>query len=168
MARGIFHLCGMRDLYGGVWTLRSRMQTLSCGMWDLVPWPRIEPRPPTLGARSLSHWTTREVPPQLFKKFSKVRKVGKCILVKARRTLWGSWAWKPFWVPQFLFVENRLQPPWPSLSPKGPTQTAANQGREGMQRQGRSSQEIIVQPWGRVLFLPQGIHRPICVSSLQN
>ena len=27
----------------------------------LVPPPGIEPRPPELGARSLSHWTTREV-----------------------------------------------------------------------------------------------------------
>ena len=35
---------------------------LSCGMWDLVPWPGIEPWPPTLGAQSLSQWTTREVP----------------------------------------------------------------------------------------------------------
>ena len=26
-------------------------------MWDLVPWPGIEPRPLALGARSLSHWT---------------------------------------------------------------------------------------------------------------
>ena len=47
MACGIFS-CGMR--------------TLSCGMWDLVPWPEIEPGPPALGAWSLSHWTTREVP----------------------------------------------------------------------------------------------------------
>ena len=30
-------------------------------MWDLVPQPGIEPRPPALGARSLTHWTTREV-----------------------------------------------------------------------------------------------------------
>ena len=34
----------------------------SCGMWDLVPSPGIEPGPPALGAGSLSHWTTREVP----------------------------------------------------------------------------------------------------------
>ena len=38
------------------------MQNHSWGMWDLVPWPGIEPRPPELGAPSLSHWTTREVP----------------------------------------------------------------------------------------------------------
>ena len=35
---------------------------LSCGMQGLVPWPRIEPRPLTLGPQSLSLWTTREVP----------------------------------------------------------------------------------------------------------
>ena len=26
------------------------LHTLSCGVWDLVPWPRIEPMPPALGA----------------------------------------------------------------------------------------------------------------------
>ena len=31
-------------------------------MWDLVPWPGIKPGPPALGMRSLSYWTTREVP----------------------------------------------------------------------------------------------------------
>ena len=35
---------------------------LSCGMWDLVPWPGVEPRPPALGVWSLSHWTTRGSP----------------------------------------------------------------------------------------------------------
>ena len=40
---------------------------LSCDMWeDLVPWPRIEPRPPSLAVLSLSHWTTREIPYFLF------------------------------------------------------------------------------------------------------
>jgi len=33
----------------------------------LVPWPRIEPMPPALGARSLNHWTTSEVPEVFFK-----------------------------------------------------------------------------------------------------
>ena len=46
-------------------------------------------------------------------------------------------------------------------------QIVANQGREGMQRQGRSSQETIVQPWGRVLVPPQGIHIAISLSSLR-
>ena len=35
---------------------------LGCIMWDLVPWAGIKPRPPALGAQSLSYWTTREVP----------------------------------------------------------------------------------------------------------
>ena len=35
---------------------------LSCGMWDLVLWPGIEPGPPALGMQSLSQWITREVP----------------------------------------------------------------------------------------------------------
>ena len=35
---------------------------LSCSMWDLVPCPGIESRPPALGAWTLSHWTTREAP----------------------------------------------------------------------------------------------------------
>ena len=32
------------------------------GMWGLLPQPGIEPGPPALAARSLSHWTAREVP----------------------------------------------------------------------------------------------------------
>ena len=36
--------------------------TNTWGMWDLVPWPGMEPRPPALGAWGLSHWTTKEVP----------------------------------------------------------------------------------------------------------
>ena len=43
------------------------MQTLSCGMWDLVPRPGIKPEPPALGMWSLSHWTIREVPQGVFK-----------------------------------------------------------------------------------------------------
>ena len=35
-------------------------------MWDLVPWPGIEPESPALGAQSLSHWTIREAPLHLF------------------------------------------------------------------------------------------------------
>ena len=31
-------------------------------MWDLIPWPGIEARLPTLGALSLNHWTTKEAP----------------------------------------------------------------------------------------------------------
>ena len=35
---------------------------LNCSTQDQVPWPGIEPQLPVLEARSLSHWTTREVP----------------------------------------------------------------------------------------------------------
>ena len=36
---------------------------LSCSIWDLVPWPGIEPGPPELGARSLSHsWVFGWIP----------------------------------------------------------------------------------------------------------
>jgi len=38
------------------------MQTFSCGMQDLVPWPGIEPGAPTLETLRLSLWTTREAP----------------------------------------------------------------------------------------------------------
>ena len=35
----------------------------SCSMWDLVPWPGMEPVPRALGAQSLlSPWISREVP----------------------------------------------------------------------------------------------------------
>ena len=50
-----------------------------------------------------------------------------------------------FWVPHYLFVGNRLQPPWPSLRSKRQVQAVADQGREGTERQRRSSQETVVQ-----------------------
>ena len=34
----------------------------NCSVWDLVPWPGIEPGPPVLGVWNLSPWTSREVP----------------------------------------------------------------------------------------------------------
>ena len=50
-----------------IWIFRKYLliwlhQVCSCSMWDLIPFPRIEPRPFALGPWSLSHWTTREVP----------------------------------------------------------------------------------------------------------
>ena len=45
------------------WVLVAAYKIFSCGMWGLIPWPGIEPRCPVLGAWSVSHWTTREVPP---------------------------------------------------------------------------------------------------------
>ena len=40
-------------------------------MWDLVPWPRIQPGPPALGVWNLSHQTTSEVPGGFFRGLQK-------------------------------------------------------------------------------------------------
>ena len=56
--------CITQDLWSSFWyagCFSCDLWILSCGMWDLVSWPGIEPGPPTLGAQSLSHWTTRKV-----------------------------------------------------------------------------------------------------------
>ena len=52
---GIFFFFNLKIFYLASWCL-------SFGMWGLVPWPGIKPGPPALGAQSLSHWITREVP----------------------------------------------------------------------------------------------------------
>ena len=56
--------------YIGRWILYPWVtwETLfSCSMWDLVPWPLMEPGPLALVLWSLSHWTTREVPGLTFR-----------------------------------------------------------------------------------------------------
>ena len=53
---------------------------LRCGMQDLVPQPGIEPGPPALGARCLSHSTTREVPG-----------LGSCSIEKMEKLFKHSW-----------------------------------------------------------------------------
>ena len=64
-------------------------------------------------------------------------------------------------------LETFLCPPFLVCREQTPTSMSVlecqwtNQGREGMQKQGRSSQETAVQIWGRVLAQPQGIHRTI-------
>ena len=45
----------------GLCSLVTAIWTLNGNMWDLVPWPGIEPEPSAFGAWSLSHWTPREV-----------------------------------------------------------------------------------------------------------
>ena len=37
-------------------------EIFTCGMWDLVPQPGIEPGRSALGVQSLSHQSKREVP----------------------------------------------------------------------------------------------------------
>ena len=40
----------------------SAHRIFSCSMWDLVPWPGIEPGISALGVPCLNHWTTRKLP----------------------------------------------------------------------------------------------------------
>lgn len=60
--------------------------------------------------------------------------------------------------PLFLFHREQTPAPRTSMSPKGQTQTIANQGRERRQRNWKNSQEATEQPWRRTLVLPQGTH----------
>ena len=77
----------------------------SCSMWDLVP--GIEPRPPVLGAQSLSHWTTREVPkmvsiiPNLEKTEAQTRLSPSGLLTQLCRAYMGA-SWSSSAWPQVL------------------------------------------------------------------
>ena len=55
-------MCGVLVVALGIFSLCCGMWTLSCWMWDLVPQTRDWTRAPALGAWSLNHRTTREVP----------------------------------------------------------------------------------------------------------
>ena len=74
-----------------------------------------------------------------------VKSVLSMLVMKPSRTVWGSWAQKPFCVLHSLFVGNRLQPLWPSQSFKRQIWITANQGREVMQGQGRRPPEARVK-----------------------
>lgn len=54
----IFIYFWKKHLFGCTWIFRY----MDLSGQDLVSWPEMEPRPPALGLRSLSHRTTREVP----------------------------------------------------------------------------------------------------------
>ena len=90
----------------GIFSLWGGMQTLSSNMWDLVPWPWINPRSPALGTRSLSHGTTREVPVCcLFVFFFRIKQ-GEHVVVEKRKegqTWKGDLLWRlggrPHWRP---------------------------------------------------------------------
>ena len=65
------------------------MQTRSCSMWDLVPWPGTEAQLPTLGA----HWTIQEVPPELSwisTQFSQLLQVPFAPAGKSYLSCWAS------------------------------------------------------------------------------
>ena len=67
----------MWDPHSSLWCAGSfscSIQTLSCSTWDLVHQLGIEFGSPALGAQSLSHWTTREVPNRTLYLSSKERK----------------------------------------------------------------------------------------------
>ena len=49
-----------------VWPSLQHVSSLSCGIKDLILGPGVEPGVPALGAQSLTHWTTREVPRSSF------------------------------------------------------------------------------------------------------
>ena len=53
--------------------LSCSMQTFDCGMWNLVSWPGIKPRPPAFGTQSFTHWITKEVPKIVFWKYSTIK-----------------------------------------------------------------------------------------------
>ena len=57
------------------------MPSFSSGMWDLVPWPGIEPGPPAWGVQSLSPWTIREVPkaPEFYVSLSCAQSLQSCL-----------------------------------------------------------------------------------------
>ena len=58
---GVFHLLFARVLFE-YFFIYLAMPGLSCGMWELVAWPGIEPEPSAFRAQNLSRWSTREVP----------------------------------------------------------------------------------------------------------
>ena len=51
-----------KNMYMLCWVLVAARGIFGCSMWDLVPWPGMEPGSPALGAWGLSCWMTREVP----------------------------------------------------------------------------------------------------------
>ena len=56
----------------------------SCCTWDLVPWPRIEPGRPALGAQSISRWTTREILSFFLKgKWIECGEEGSCVCISS-------------------------------------------------------------------------------------
>ena len=106
------------------------MQTLNCSMWDLVPWPGIKPRPPALGAQTLSHWSTRDVPtpaslltlPFLPPSVSRALH-SPSLLVLSWSPFLPYWAGPHGWIPK-PFPQHH--PPFastPTLHPHTPNQT---------------------------------------------
>ena len=116
--------------------------------------------PPT--HRLLTSFNQSSAPSQLHQETQMWREAGHCADTKQDPV--GFLGTKAC-VPHFLITGNRLHSAsmtFPEFQWAVPT--VANQGREGMWRQGRNSQETIVQPWGRVLVPPQGRYITISLS----
>ena len=71
------------------------MRTLSCGIWDLVPWPGMELEPPALRAWNLGHWTTREVSCLLYFELLHLEFSLPCPLANSNREI-GQWVLSEF------------------------------------------------------------------------
>ena len=75
------------------WVFIVACRIFSSGLWDLVPSPGIEPRPPALGAQSPSHQTTREVP---IYSFIERRTSRASFMCQALLQALGTW-WRTHW-----------------------------------------------------------------------
>lgn len=53
------------------WVLVASCDIFGCGMWDQVPWPRVEPGPPALGAQTLRPLDHRGTPHPIFQSMGK-------------------------------------------------------------------------------------------------
>ena len=78
------------------WILRAACGIFSCGIWDLAPQPRIQLRPPALGAQSLSHWVTREIPLAPF--YNVLYLFGLCWVFIAARLFCSCGEWERLFV----------------------------------------------------------------------
>ena len=114
----------MQDLFS------CSMQTLNCSMWDLVPWPGIKPRLPALGAQTLSHWSTRDVPtpaslltlPFLPPSVSRALH-SPSLLVLSWSPFLSYWAGPHGWIPKTLPQHHPPFASTPTLHPHTPNKT---------------------------------------------
>ena len=86
---------------------------------------------------------------------------------ETEQDLVGFLGMEAFPCPPFLVCRKQTAASMTFPASQRANRKVAYQGREGRQRQGRSSQETIAQPWGRVLVPSEGIHITISLSSLQ-
>ena len=84
------------------------LQTLSYSMWDLVPWPGIEPQPPALETQNVSHWATREVhpPPPPHQSLIFSSKMAEIVaLCGHEEWCWNDWYWT---IAMYMFLKTSV------------------------------------------------------------